>query len=299
MLKHVHTAKSTAPPSARWRAYNKKLRLIARDPRNTPFDEDEDATLEEDLALTFVEAITKAPSGHPFTPSLLWRRYYHGDQEDAHEFLHRLFDCDLCPALNRLFRGINHPTLSCQNPLCVERLGVRGSMNTKSVEAAEEFTSLDIEIDTFDSLQAAIGAFLEDAETVSLQSWACPACGDTSAPAKRNRLLAGPALLCVQLQRFRTQFQPGFDAEATQTYLQHRVNCEESLAIAGTQYKQCARIYHKGASLRTGYYYAICRHERPDGPWWYYNDEERRAARPEDDDAADARVYLALYAKDA
>ena len=59
-------------------------------------------------------------------------------------------------------------------------------MSSKSVEAAEQFTSLDIEIDTFDSLQAAIGAFLDDADTVSLQSWACPTCGDTSAPAKRH-----------------------------------------------------------------------------------------------------------------
>ena len=146
------------------------------------------------------------------------------------------------------------------------------------VGAAEEFISLDIEIENFDSLQAAFGAFLEDAETVSLHTWACPACGDTSAPAKRNRLLAGPALLCVQLQRFRTQFRPGVDAEATQTYLQHHVHCEETLTIEDTHYSQCARIYHKGASLRTGHYYAICRHERPEGPWWCYNDRERETS---------------------
>ena len=172
-------------------------------------------------------------------------------------------------------------------------------MNSKSVEAGEQFTSLDIEIDTFDSLQAAIGAFLDDAETASLQSWGCPACGDTSAPAKRNKLLAGPALLCIQLKRFRTQFQPGLDAEASQTYLQHHVTCEENLAIEGTQYRQCARIYHKGASLRTGHYYAICRHNRPDGDWWYYDDVERRVARPNDDHSEGARAYIALYARDA
>ena len=37
LLQHVHTTKSTAPPSARWRAYNKKFKLIARHPRTTPF----------------------------------------------------------------------------------------------------------------------------------------------------------------------------------------------------------------------------------------------------------------------
>ena len=168
-----------------------------------------------------------------------------------------------------------------------------------AVEAAEAFTSLDIDIANFDSLAAALQAFLDDAETVSLQTWACPACGDTSAPAKRNRLHQRPEVLCVQLKRFCTQFRPGVDAAATQTYLQHHVHCEETLTIEDTHYSQCARIYHKGASLRTGHYYAICRHERPEGPWWYYNDRERRLARPEDDDATAARVYLALYVKDA
>ena len=94
-------------------------------------------------------------------------------------------------------------------------------------------------------------------------------------------------------------YKPGLDAEASQTYLQHHATCEENLAREGTQYRQCARIYHKGASLRTGHYYAICRHALPDGDWWYYNDVERRVARPNDDHTEEARVYIALYAKDA
>ena len=72
LLQDVHRTKSTAPPSARWRAYNKKLKLIASHPRTTPFDEDKEATLEEDLALTFLEAIKEAPSGRPCMPELLW-----------------------------------------------------------------------------------------------------------------------------------------------------------------------------------------------------------------------------------
>ena len=38
LLQDVHRTKSTAPPSARWRAYNKKLKLIARHPRTTSFE---------------------------------------------------------------------------------------------------------------------------------------------------------------------------------------------------------------------------------------------------------------------
>ena len=168
-----------------------------------------------------------------------------------------------------------------------------------AVEAAEAFTSLDIDIENHASLAAALRTFLNDEETVSLESWACPRCGDTSAPAKRNSLHHKPEVLCVQLRRFRTDFRPGVDAVATHTYLKKHVHCEETLTIEDTHYSQCARIYHKGETLRTGHYYAICRHERPEGPWWYYNDRERRLARPEDDDASQARVYLALYAKDA
>ena len=104
-----------------------------------------------------------------------------------------------------------------------------------------------------------------------------------------------PKVLRVQLKRYRTHFQEGSMVLARAEYLTHHIACEEVITIGGTRYRQVARIYHQGQSIYHGHYFAICRHDLPQGRWWYYNDTVRRLEREEDDLDMQARVYLCLY----
>ena len=240
------------------------------------------------LALTYEQAMTNSHGGLGFVPWLMWNQFYRGAEEDAQEFIQNLLDPNQSPNLRLLFCGRNDPVFICQNPACPHRTPVTGG---------EDFVTLPIDIDTSNSLQAAVTAFIHVQEIVNLQGWKCSACSDTRSPRKQNEITRYPPMLFMQLKRFRTIPQPQHPDGFEEIYLTHHVVCEEELRLGNETYRLLAKIYHCGESLRSGHYYTICRHAHAGGDWWCYNDIHRRLARPEDDNSSYARVYLCIYEK--
>ena len=247
---------------------------------------DEDVLLgsiELRLSHTYVVARRDAHLGTPFTPWLMWSRFYNGVQADAQEFLQNLVDVDLSPQLNSCFQGTLRPNLICQS--CFE---------TSPVAGVENFTTLVIDVAREGSLQDAVDSFLRTQESVTTSDWVCPRCVRIRTAKKQNNIIKFPKTVLIQLNRFATNKQKGAET-AHQVYLRHHVECEETVNIQGQSYRLRAKVYHLGNSLDVGHYYTVCRHELPQGRWWYCNDTERRLARPTDNDPRHARVYLCLY----
>lgn len=236
------------------------------------------------LVHSFAAARSQAELGTPFTPWLMWHRFYKGYQEDVHEFLGALVDEDASPRLHSCLQGTLHPNWICQN--CSLKTPLTGF---------EKFTTLPIDIVGEISLQRAVDAFFSRKETVDLNGveWVCPGCKIPCPAKKQNAITKCPQLLLIQLKRFSTAFQVG--QPATINYEKHYVECEKHLRIQQDLYILRAKIYHQGDSMEIGHYYTICYHKLPQGSWWYYNDTQRRVVRPTDNNPPDARVYLCLY----
>ena len=70
-------------------------------------DDDMNISYEKMLAVTHSDASKDAHDGNSFTPTLLWRTFYRGEQADAVEFLEQLLQIARSPNLYTYFHWRN------------------------------------------------------------------------------------------------------------------------------------------------------------------------------------------------
>ena len=194
------------------------------------------------------------------------------------------------PRLHRACQGLDTPTLRCREANC----------GTERAAAEEWFNWLSLPLvhdgQLHRTVQEALDAYLQpellDDDDFPFRC-GNPTCQSTRLPYKTSHLTVLPAVLCVQLKRWRTNR----DEDA----LLHDVQCDEHLRCQGTLYVRRSVICHMGNTPQAGHYTCRIHYPCASGTWWYYNNSERRAATPTElltttpVRGNTERTYLAFY----
>jgi uncharacterized UBP type Zn finger protein len=247
----------------------------------------------EDLLAATYHVAQVPPSHAPMLPASLLRRFYHGVQEDAGEFMLGSFlnlDEEVNPVLLPTLRGRLRTVLRCAD--CgTEREGAEG----------DSFGCLTLPLRTaagqeIRSVEAALAEYRR-AEPMPLDYlWHCPnpAC-HAAGVTKRMDFQTLPDVLWFQLQRWRME-APGRPVRN----LFHEVNLNEVVRLRAAGAPQTVRRYrlagvvcHVGAVPQARHYVAKARHERV---WYRYDDVRREEVRPGQPLAgAVEKAYLLAY----
>ena len=179
-------------------------------------------------------------------PTEVTDRFYRGRQEDAAEFLLLLLTD--CQVLHAALRGVEVPLFRCRH--CPHQ---RSSQS-------EEFLTLCLPL-TSDrpllSLQEALLCYVEHTQIQDgFRGWCCenPECISAEraldAPIAATSIATWPEVLMLQLKRW----------EHVHNVIGHKVHCNETLTVAGHQYRLQSLIAHIGSSANAGHYVAYTRH---------------------------------------
>ena len=103
-------------------------------------------------------------------------------------------------------------------------------------------------------------------------AWRCDVCQSRAPPWKKHNMTVAPAVLCVQLNRWRHAGRAG-------AILDH-VHPDQEVLFNSVRYRFQSVVVHLGASPSSGHYVTCARHETSTGAWWLYNDAIRREATP-------------------
>ena len=235
---------------------------------------------EERLAVTHQVSLT-APNSKDMLAYLLLHKYYRDVQEDAHEFLTSLLQTERSPNITQLFQGLDEPMYCCASCGTQRRVGSSEAFACLCVPLTHEATRVS-------SVQQALNNYFEPESMDVNFRWACDNCQSRLPPRKRAEVTVPPQVLLLQLKRWI------FNPDASTTLLNHEVQVEEMIQIKSWMYRLCATVYHLGDSPKSGHYFTIARHDRPEGSWWLYNDNLRRLVRPEDS-TPPRKAYLCVY----
>ena len=264
---------------------NPEIMEVARN-----IDDMEHLTLDEWLAATYGEMATE---DGPVAPTLFLKRYYHGQQEDAQEFLSRsLADWELAPATADLLRGLDRPKIRCSH--CGFTIEARG---------AEDFRMLPLPLcrasgERLSSVTEALQEYFADEMLDDDFQWRCrdASCRrhlrDRDAPLKRNQIEIAPAVLVVQLCRWGAWRQG--QAEA----LNHQVHADRDIELQGHRYTLRAAVCHAGASANTGHYIAFVCYT---SGWYLCDDARVRLASASEQETLtrdryrDDKAYMLVY----
>ena len=217
------------------------------------------------------------PRNQPYHGSLLKRRFYHGLQEDSHEFFENLLELVKGP-VRALFTGSMCSIMRCRR--CDEELSLE--------QARENFTSLSPPLTSGSSMLESTADAVKEllAEENVLWSENCAHCG-RSDWSKRMKITKMPEIMCLQLKRWTYDSRAGV--------IHHQVSPSSQLEVQGTAYKLCSVVCHQGPTPRAGHYVALCHYG---DKVWLYNDAMRREATASEVQTCTVyKSYMLLYAR--
>ena len=217
-------------------------------------------------------------------PHVLWSTFYHGEQEDASEFLMRLLNAETgSPRLAPLFAGLDIPELACTGESCgYRRPAAQEAFNTIVVQLRGEDGRLCPDV------QTAVASYMQPEIQEADFRWLCPACGSTAPPRKEHRVTVTPEVLLVQLCRWRDGTASGAILDA--------VHVNERIRFAGSQYRLSSSIMHMGSRPTSGHYLTCARHESAGDAWFLYNDTLRRFVREGERESSETnKSYILFY----
>ena len=208
---------------------------------------------------------------HLFLIAAFWRT---GTDADAHEFLNRLLDSDVCEAtrLATQLRGECPQVLSC--PRCNDQQPVGGA-NDAMFTTLSPPTCRDDQI--YVSIQECLDVYFRPEMVQDNYAWpGCmnPACRGTGGrPSLVRSISVFPDILCVKLNRW------GANGE----YRRRKVSPTVRVLVQGRGYTLQSVIVHRGTT-ESGHYWAVVRHHVGGAMRWYvYNDGMKpREATPDD-----------------
>ena len=246
---------------------------------------------ERRLAAIFRYALQGQP-GVPFDARLLLDRLYHGNQEDAEEFVRQ----GLLGALDA-----SHPIADnmVMGALCMGRQQWSTRCAACGLEMLsgrpEVFNTLQLSVLRPDgrtcvrSVQEALAAHLEPSLVQDPDyRFECDSCASHALPWRFCKITHSPSVLVLQFKRWLPS-----DLNAPLTAV---LPPADHVDLQGTRYRLASFVCHVGASIQHGHYTACIRYPTSDVEWWLYNDAVTRAATPAELHTSEAsKLYLAFY----
>jgi len=205
-------------------------------------------------------------------PNLIAERFYHGDQEDAAEFLTRLLVNDLA-SLQHLFQTPKRALLCCQEAACLFERTVHGELQRP---VSHYLSLLRPDGTIIDSVQEALSHYPYDEDVSHQFVWRCGRCGSVEPPRKRYVIDACPPVLLLFLDRWVDEEIGG--QRRRRRNLLHAVEASREVDFHGSQYDLQSVVIHVGPDPNHGHYVAIAKHATANGDWWLYDDAIRRVA---------------------
>jgi hypothetical protein len=232
---------------------------------------DRSDTVQECIAQTF-RLCYEGQMTAALYPNLIAERFYHGNQEDAAEFLTKLLVNDLA-SLQHLFQTPKRALLCCQEAACLFERPVQGELQRP---VSHYLSLLRPDGTLIDSVQEALSHYPYDEDISHEFVWRCERCGSVQPPRKRYVIDACPPLLLLFLDRWMDEEISG--QRRRRRNLLHAVEASREVDFHGSHYDLQSVVIHAGPSPNHGHYVAIAKHATANGDWWFYDDAIRRVA---------------------
>jgi ubiquitin carboxyl-terminal hydrolase 36/42 len=215
------------------------------------------------------------------------RHFRAGRQEDSHEFLRYLVE-----ALQRAsLRGLPPEQLRASPRLAETsvvhsifggylRSQVKCAACTYESNTFDPFLDLSLELEGQPSVPRALQAFTAPERLDAENQYRCERCRRLSRATKRLSIHRAPAVLTMQLKRFKagpfgnfkiSKFVEYPDRLSLAEYMSPQQERPPEPRADGPWYRLYAVLVHEGASTRSGHYYCFVKNSN--GVWYMMNDD--------------------------